>query len=40
MYYEYLIAENEPPQSKGRYYVEAGRRILHLVQHFGTRQII
>jgi len=39
LYYEFLVRGNEPPQSK-RKYVEAGNRILHLVQEFENRQIL
>jgi len=39
IYYEFLVAGNEPPPSKKKH-IDAGNRILNLVQNFGNRQIM
>lgn len=39
IYYEFLVAGNEPLAPK-RKFVDAGLRILNLVQHFGDRDPI
>jgi len=39
IYYEFLVAGNQPPASK-RKFVDAGNRILHLVQNYRNRQAI
>lgn len=37
IYYEFLVAGNQPPPSKRRF-VDAGNRILYLVQNYRNRQ--
>lgn len=39
IYYEFLVAGNNPPPTK-RKFVDAGNRILMLVQNFGNRDPI
>jgi hypothetical protein len=37
IYYEFLVADNQPPPSK-RKFVDAGNHILHMVQNYRNRQ--
>lgn len=39
IYYEYLVAGNQPPPTKKKF-IDAGNRILYLVQNFENRQVV